>query len=157
MVHQHNSLTDERPLSEAERRLASSIFKGALDLDMVRIRRRKWWFLQPRNITMAPRGHIHFHPQGDGYCACFGAGSLGQQGHLIHELVHVWQHQQGMNLVLRRHPFCRYSYTIKPGWSLSRYGIEQQAEIVRHVFMLRHGAKIAGAPPLETLESILPF
>lgn len=106
---------------------------------------------------MAPRGRIHFHPKGNAYCDCFGSTSVGRQGHLIHELVHVWQHQQGLNLVLRRHPFCRYSYTIKPGWMLDRYGIEQQAEIVRHIFLLRRGVTVPGAPPLATLESILPF
>jgi hypothetical protein len=147
----------ERPLSEAERRLAQQMFGAALDLDPIRIRRRKWWPLQPRSVTMAPRGHIHFHPAGSGYCDCFGSGTLGQQGHLIHELVHVWQHQQGVNLLLRRHPFCSYSYTVRPGWPLARYGIEQQAEIVRHVFLMRQGVIVPGAPPLATLESILPF
>ncbi|MEK7343140.1 MAG: vgr related protein, partial [Pseudomonadota bacterium] len=48
-------------------------------------------------------------------------------------------------------------YRIKPGWMLDRYGIEQQAEIVRHVFLMRHGVTVPGAPPLATLESILPF
>src|SRR3546814_7085715 len=89
---------------------------------------RKWWPFQPRRVTMAPRGHIHFHPESPSYCDCFASASIGYQGHLIHELVHVWQYQQGVNLILRRHPFCRYSYTIKPGWTLERYGIEQQAE-----------------------------
>lgn len=106
---------------------------------------------------MAPRGNIHFHPKSPSYCDCFASAKIGYQGHLIHELVHVWQHQRGVNLVLRRHPFCRYSYTIKPGWTLDRYGIEQQAEIVRHTFLLRQGVAVPGAPPLPTLESILPF
>src|SRR3546814_8718274 len=72
---------------------------------------RKWWPFQPRRVTMAPRGHIHFHPESPSYCDCFASASIGYQGHLIHELVHVWQYQQGVNLILRRHPFCRYSYT----------------------------------------------
>lgn len=137
--------------------LAVGIFGTALDLDAIRICREKWWVLQPRHVTMAPRGHIHFHPGGGGYRTCFGNASLAEQGHLIHELVHVWQHQQGINLLLRRHPFCRYRYTIRPGWALARYGIEQQAEIVRHVFLLRRGAVVPGVPPLATLESLLPF
>lgn len=137
--------------------MATSIFGTAIDLDPVRIYRRKWWPFHPRTVTMAPRGHIHFHPQGTSYCDCFASSNLGLQGHLIHELVHVWQHQRGINLVLRRHPFCRYSYTIKPGWELVRYGLEQQAEIVRHTFLLRHDVVVPGAPPRETLESILPF
>ncbi len=57
----------ERPLTPAERALSASIFGPALALDPVRIRHRRWWPLQPRNVVMAPRGHIHFHPDGDGY------------------------------------------------------------------------------------------
>lgn len=148
---------DGRPLTQAERALARGVFGDTIDLDPVRIRRRKWFPFQPRNVTMAPRGHLHFHPASDAYRDCFAAEHLGLQGHLIHELVHVWQHQQGINLVLRRHPFCRYSYAIRPGWALARYGIEQQAEIVRHAFLLRQGVIVPGAPPLATLESILPF
>ena len=60
-------------------------------------------------------------------------------------------------LVLMRHPFCRYDYTVRPGWRLQRYGLEQQAEIVRHTFQLRHGATIRGAFPREVYDSILPF
>ncbi|MBC7158486.1 MAG: vgr related protein [Porphyrobacter sp.] len=148
---------DSRPLSAAERMMARSVFGDAIDYDPVRIVRRKWAFFQPRTVTMAPRGHIHFHPQGTSYCECFASASISRQGHLIHELVHVWQYQRGINLVLRRHPFCRYDYSIRPGWTLERYGLEQQAEIVRHTFLLRHGVALPGAPPLATLESILPF
>lgn len=151
------SLPDIRPLTTDERRLATGMFGNAIDLDRVRILRRKWFPFQPRRVTMAPRGAIHFHPKGDGYCACFARRSLGWQGLLIHELVHVWQHQQGINLVLRRHPFCRYRYTIRPGWAFARYGIEQQAEIVRHAFLARHGIAAEGAPPPAVLEALLPF
>jgi hypothetical protein len=151
------TLADGRPLTGPERVMAAGVFGSAIDLDVVRIYRRKWWLFHPRNVTMAPRGAIHFHPAGSSYCDCFASQSLALQGHLIHELVHVWQHQRGMNLVLKRHPFCRYSYTIKPGWTLDRYGIEQQAEIVRHAFLLRLGVVVPGAPPLATLTSILPF
>ena len=56
-----------------------------------------------------------------------------------------------------RHPFCRYAYTIRPGWPFDRYGLEQQAEIVRHAFLLRNGHGFPGAPPLAQLESIVPF
>lgn len=133
------------------------MFHNAIDLDQVRLYRRKWWPFQPRAVTMAPSGHIFFHPQGSLYCDCFGDRSLFQQGHLIHELTHVWQHQQGINLLLRRHPFCRYRYEFTPGRAFDDYGIEQQAEIVRHAFLMRQGVAVPGAPPLAMLESILPF
>ncbi|HMS20295.1 MAG TPA: vgr related protein, partial [Sphingorhabdus sp.] len=65
--------------------------------------------------------------------------------------------QQGIFLPLKRHPFCRYDYSLKPGWKLEQYGIEQQAEIVRHVFLLKNGAKVPGAPELQQYVGILPF
>jgi len=46
---------------------------------------------------------------------------------------------------------------LKPGWPLDRYGIEQQAEIVRHYFLLSKGQVVAGAPPIESYRAILPF
>ena len=137
--------------------MARSIFHDAIDWDRVRLFRRKWWPLQSRKITMAPRGDIYFHPEGQLYCECFDQGSIGHQGHLIHELVHVWQHQQGINLFLRRHPFCRYRYEFVPGRRFEDYGIEQQAEIARHVFLMRRGIAVKNEAPLAILEAILPF
>jgi len=150
-------LPADRSLTQAERALTASIFGQAIDLDKVRIRRRRWWPFQPRNVVMAPRGHIHFHPDSNGYQDCFGVSDLDDQALFIHEMVHVWQHQSGLSLILRRHPFCRYDYAFKPGKVFARYGIEQQAEIVRHVFLMRRGRRVPDKPPLAQLEAILPF
>ncbi len=149
--------TDDRPLTQAERQLAARMFGASIDLDPVRIRKRKWWLFQPRHTVMAPRGNIHFHPRGDSYCACFGDGTPAGQGLFLHEMTHIWQHQSGINLLLRRHPFCRYDYDFEVGKPFERYGIEQQAEIVRHVFLMRLGRSVQGKPPLAELEAILPF
>jgi hypothetical protein len=146
-----------RFLTAAETRLAESVFGRAIDYDSVRIANSKFAFFQPKRVVMAPRGHIHFHPKGDLYCGDFCGADLNAQGLFIHEMTHVWQHQAGINLLLRRHPFCRYDYTLKPGWPLTRYGIEQQAEIVRHFFLLREGGTIAGAPGVKAYRGVLPF
>jgi len=146
-----------RSLTSAERSLAASVFGDAIDYDAVRINNRKYWWFQPRSVTMAPNGHLWFHPKGAGFCDDFCETPVMRQAHFIHEMVHVWQHQKGIFLPFKRLPFARYNYSIKPGWMLERYGIEQQAEIVRHAFLLRNGYKIAGAPALEIYESILPF
>lgn len=146
-----------RLLTDAERDLAESIFGGAIDYDRVLLHNRKWFWFQPRRVTMAPDGHIWFHPEGNLFCDDFCAASLHRQGLFIHEMTHVWQYQKGIRLVLRRHPFCRYDYSLRPGWPLERYGLEQQAEIVRHVFLLRSGAVVPGAPPLSHYDGILPF
>lgn len=146
-----------RSMTGREVALARSIFGDAIDYERVRIHNRKWWWFQPPRISMAPDGHLWFHPKNDLFCDDFCDRDLSLQGLFIHELVHVWQHQTGIFLPLKRHPFCRYDYSLKPGWKLQRYGIEQQAEIVRHIFLLRNGAKIPGAPHLSQYEGVLPF
>ncbi len=146
-----------RPLGESETALARSVFGDAIDYAKVRIHARKWWPFQPKRVTMAPDGHLWFHPKGGLFCDDFCQQSLSRQGLFIHEMTHVWQHQSGVFLPLRRHPFSRYDYAIRPGLPFAKYGIEQQAELVRHYFLIREGAKIAGAPPLSVYEAILPF
>lgn len=146
-----------RALTDAEVTLARSVFGDAIDYSGVTVNNRKWAFFQPRQVAMAPDGHLWFHPGGDLYCDDFCARPIDRQGLFIHELTHVWQRQRGIYLPLARHPFCRYSYSLKPGWPLHRYGIEQQAEIVRHAFLLARDIPVPGAPPLEQYRTILPF
>ena len=152
-------MTEGRPLTPGERALAASMFGGAIDYDPVRIVRGRWFPFQPRETVMAPCGHIHFHPRGSLWSEDFAGEHVGLQALFLHEMTHVWQAQQRGKyyLPLMRHPFCRYAYSIRPGWPFERYGLEQQAEIVRHAFMLRMGQTVPGGPPLQTLESILPF
>jgi hypothetical protein len=144
-----------RPLTTGEQALARSIYRDALDLSSVTVRRRKWAFFQPRHVAMAPTGHIHFHPDSELWSEDYSKAGLALSGLFLHELCHVWQTQRGVYLPLARHPFCRYHYTIKPGWKLPQYGLEQQAEIVRHTYLLREGYTVPGAPPLSAYESIL--
>ncbi|RZF65804.1 vgr related protein [Sphingomonas populi] len=146
-----------RPLTEGEIALARSVFGEAIDYAPVRIVLGKWAFFQPRDTVMAPRGRIHFHPKGTAYRDDFSLAPLVAQALFIHEMVHVWQHQCGLFLPIRRHPFSRYDYAIRPGLPFARYGIEQQAEIVRHAFVLRHGGRVIGAAALEVYEGMLPF
>ncbi len=149
----------ERGLTEGEIALARGVFGNAIDYAKVTLRRRKWAFFQPRETTMAPRGHLHFHPDASGYCDDFSAAGILRQGLLIHELTHVWQTQSRGEwyLVLHRHPWCRYDYSLKPGWNLEKYGIEQQAEIVKHAFWLRHGYRFAGAPDVRAYDLLVKF
>jgi hypothetical protein len=144
-----------RPLTTGEIALARSIFGAAIDYSRVRLIKRKWWWFQPRNTAMAPTGNIHFHPHGGLWSEDFAAEPLGKQGLFIHEMTHVWQSQTRgrFYLPLMRHPFCRYAYALEDGRPFERYGLEQQAEIVRHVFMAERGYRLAQCPP----RTILPF
>lgn len=148
-----------RILTEGERVLASSLFGRAIDYDRVRLHQRKFWPFHPRSYTMAPDGHLWFHPHGDLYRSDFSLENINLQSHFIHEMTHVWQAQTRGRwyLMLMRHPWCRYEYMLEPGKPFARYGIEQQAEIVRHVFLYRWGFCAAGAPAWEMLEALLPF
>ena len=148
-------LMERRPLTPGEIELARSIFGDAIDYAKVRLVRGKWWPFHPRNAAMAPMGHIWFHPAAGGWSGDFSTAALGAQGFFIHELTHVWQAQKWgrLFLPLMRHPFCRYSYRLVPGKPFGRYGIEQQAEIVRHRFLADRGATVPIIPPHE----LLPF
>ena len=145
-----------RALTDGERRLAASIFGEAIDYDAVRIHRRKWIWFQPKRAIMAPDGHIWVHPQSHLWSDDYAADRIGLQALFMHEMTHVWQAQKmgRWYLVFMRHPFCRYSYNFMPGWPLARYGLEQQAEIVRHVFLARAGEPQGGAPDLAMIEPL---
>lgn len=149
----------ERPLTEPERALVAGMFDRAIDVNHVSIRRWRWWPFQPRDVTMAPMGHIHFASDSPAYRVCFGCSSLGAQAFFLHEMTHVWQAQMRGRwwLPLMRHPFCRYRYAFVPGRPFERYGIEQQASLVEHLHLLRGGVAVPGAPSREEIEAILPF
>ena len=98
---------------------------------------------------MAPDGNIWFHP--DGHLARsavaddLSKASLGVRAHFVHELTHVWQHQNGVNLVLekvlmffRYGAFGGYAYEEIRGKPLEDYNIEQQACIVADRYLARH-------------------
>lgn len=139
-----------RPLTPGEIALAEGMFGAALHTGRVRVHCAKWWWFHPRRTVMAPDGDIWFVP-GDGlWHEDFADAPFSLQRLFVHELTHCWQHQRGLYLPLRRHPFCRYDYRIKPGRPLIRYGIEQQAMIVEHSFTARRAGR-----PDSVLEGLL--
>lgn len=144
-----------RPLTSGEIDLARSVFGDAIDYGQVRIVRAKWWPFQPKGIVMAPTGNIHFHPDSPLWSEDFAVERLSLQGLFIHEMTHVWQAQKRgrLYLPLMRHPFCRYGYRLVEGRPFDRYGLEQQAEMVRHRFLADRGLAISSLPPL----GFLPF
>jgi len=144
-----------RPLTEGEIALARSLFGDAIDYERVKLVRRKWWPFQSRGIVMAPTGNIYFHPESHLWSEDFSHERLSLQGLFIHEMTHVWQAQKRgrFYLVLMRHPFCRYTYQLAEGRPFDRYGLEQQAELVRHRFMADRGVAVAHLPEA----GFLPF
>ena len=144
-----------RPLTPGETAMARLVFGDAIDYPKVAVHACAYlpFGLQPRRTAMAPNGHLYF-PRAcfqDDFSVC----DLGNRMWFIHEMTHVWQTQARgrFYLPLMRHPFCRYSYELTPGKPFDRYGLEQQAEIVTHVFLAGRGVRLAQVPPKE----LLPF
>jgi hypothetical protein len=148
-------MAEARNLTTGEKALAASIFGTTIALEAVELRRRKWWPFQPRNVVMAPCGHLHFHPRGPLWREDFSAAGPALQGLFLHELCHVWQSQRGLFLPLRRLPFARYAYRLEPGKPLRRYGIEQQAEIVANTHLIREGFRPASAEEWQHHEALV--
>lgn len=146
-----------RALTAAEIELCRSIFGQAIDYDQVNVFNRKWWLFQRPRVTMAPDGNLWFHPKGNLFCDDFCGSPQNVQALFIHEMVHVWQHQQGVFLPLARHPFCRYDYQLQAGKTFDDYGIEQQAEIVSHYFLLKRGARLKNGHGIADYQGLLPF
>ena len=134
-----------RGLTEGERALAAESFGPALALDRVRLLAAPWpvvrafvpgrWF--GRDWIVWPERGL---PED------FTAAPLKQQAVLIHELVHVWQAQKGVNLLTGKlragdRP-ASYAYPLDDGCLWEGLNIEQQAMVVEHRFLLSRGGRV---------------
>ncbi|MCP1726304.1 hypothetical protein J2T60_000269 [Natronospira proteinivora] len=147
-----------RSLTENEIEAARSEYGDDINYDEVRVYDRKWAFFQGDDFAMAPDGNIYW--PGAEHCtdltACTITLSDGRQvetlGTFIHEMAHVKQHQQGVNVVARgfwiqarrffsgqmRTPYMtRQQFHQIPG--PEGLNIEQQADWHRHNFCSRSG------------------
>lgn len=87
----------------------------------------------------------------------FAAAPLGEQGWVVHEMMHVWQAGRGTVLaVAKLAALGKGAYAYKPieGATLKDFNIERQAEIARHLFLARAGAPEPKAPPRDWLERV---
>jgi len=137
-----------RSLTPGERALVTEMFGASIDCAPVTINARPWWPFQPKRVVMAPDGHIWCHPKGGLFRADYSTEPLPLQRLFIHEMTHIWQHQSGIFLPLRRLPLARYRYTLTEGKPLRAYGLEQQAEIIADAFVaLRGGGAVSVLSP----------
>ena len=136
-----------RGLTDAERRLAAEAFGDSLAFAPVRFLPAPWpfdrafvpgrWFGRdwivwpartfPPDIALAP---------------------LRLQAMLVHELTHVWQAQQGVNLLTGKiragdKPLS-YEYPVGMDCDWGGLNIEQQAMVVEHRFRLTRGERTPG-------------
>jgi hypothetical protein len=152
-----------RRLTAGERALAAEVFGDELDLDRVRL-----WSCPPLTWTtrrpfcaggwLLPGRILLLYPPADAL-ADFSQAPLWQQSVFVHELVHAWQSQRGVNLLLAKlragDTAASYAYDLTPDCRWDGFNIEQQAMMVQHDFLRRRGwaAPYADAAYLD----VLPF
>ena len=133
-----------RRLTVGERDLCAQVFAGQLDPALVRILALPVW---PRPFV--PSGRWIVWPAASAL-ADFSAAPLWLRSVLVHELVHVWQAQNGVFL-----PFAKlkagdgraaYAYDLADGRDFEQLNIEQQAMVVQHAYLAAGG----GAAPYES-------
>jgi hypothetical protein len=80
--------------------------------------------------------------------ADFAAAPLNPRAVFVHELVHVWQAQQGVGLIGAKiragdRPSA-YAYPLDDSCGWAGLNIEQQASLVEHRYRLAHGGSVPG-------------
>lgn len=130
---------DWRTLTPGEIEMAGKIFREGIEYSRVRIYCRKYMSFQSDNQIMAPNGHIYCPP---GNCSPdFSRDYFFEQQEFIHEMAHVYQYHQGINVIGRRlSEGGLHSYKLIPGKSLNDYTLEQQAQIMADYFACTLGA-----------------
>lgn len=133
-----------RRLTSGEIDLARGVFGDGLHL------RRVWIFALPIwNRAFVPGGRLIVWPAASAL-KDFSLAPLGTQSVFIHELTHVWQAQQGVNLILAKlkagDSDHTYAYELDGRCDFEDLNIEQQAMILQHAFLAANGARA----PYET-------
>ncbi|EPW8571173.1 type IV secretion protein Rhs [Morganella morganii] len=93
--------------------------------------------MQPDNVAMAPNGDIYFRELL--YRHDFSEERVEFKHLFMHELTHVWQHQNGMWVRTRGlfSNFANYSYSLNAKSKLSDFGMEAQANVIADYFVLK--------------------
>ena len=140
----------KRPLTAGEIALAKTVFGGSIDYAAVRLHDRRVLppGIQHKHQAVAKGNDISF-PR-TAYSDDFSTETnASKQSVFIHELVHVWQHQNNVVSTFReavketlKHKFnygkC-YLYKLDAHLDLVQYGFEQQAAMIQDYFLLsRH-------------------
>jgi hypothetical protein len=134
----------KRPdLTSGEIALARTIFGDRINYDIPKVFHKKWpvsFGSQPDDRVTAPDGSIYFPPTHPDYRDDFSTGaSIEQQAEFLHEMMHVFQDQQGISVGPAHLVNGDYSYDLSDGKPFDKLGVEQQAQIVEDYFRLKHG------------------
>ncbi|MBJ9986411.1 type IV secretion protein Rhs [Acinetobacter sp. S40] len=126
-------IVKKRFLTQAEKQLAISVFGTSLQFEHIQIIAHR---LVLKHFAISPNGNIYFHPAD--WTDDFSQETILKQSWFIHELVHVWQVQQGIKLIRQGLFDRKYRYALEQGKQFLHYGIEQQAQMVQDYFIRLH-------------------
>jgi hypothetical protein len=133
-----------RPLTAGEQGLAQEMFGAGLDAAHVRILAIPLW---KRPFVAGPRLIVW---PGRGLPADFARAPLRLQAIFVHELAHVWQAQNGVQLLLAKLKAgdgpAAYAYELTAELDFVSLNIEQQATVVEHAFLASRGAPVPRSP-----------
>ncbi|WP_281649177.1 hypothetical protein [Parendozoicomonas sp. Alg238-R29] len=149
-----------RLLTAGEIKICKTVFDNNVNYSTVRVYHESFFpfGMQPNNVAMAPNGNIYFDPAGELYEQDFSKADIHAQALLVHEMVHVWQHQKGINVKLRGTFERTYKYLpLTPDKKFADYNIEQQGDIVRDFFYLLNGYKKSEWPHISVYRKLIPF
>jgi hypothetical protein len=136
-----------RKMTDGEIAMATELFKDAIDYDKVRIHAHTWKSWQKKNVAITPDGTMYFHQ--DKYIQDFSKSrnpkepnNMQDKQWFMHEMVHIWQHQLGYELVTPKNaltaalPALR-SYTLEPNKRLKNYNMEEQGNILSDYWLAK--------------------
>lgn len=131
-----------RNLTPGEEKIAREVYKTSIDYSKVKVHDGKYFFGQPGNSGMTPNGEIY--ASSGAYHTDYSAENAHTQGFFIHEMAHVWQHQNDiLNVVWSAfleqisHGFDynkAYPYLLDANKNILNYDIEQQASMIEDYF-----------------------
>ena len=149
-----------RNMTAGEIELAKTVYKSEIKYDQVKIFNEKWTLFQSKDRAMSPNGNIYY-PEGNAdYCEDFSDSGVDihKKATFIHELAHVWQHQQGVNVIARGAFNRNYDYLpLTVSTHFDDLGIEQQAQLIRDYFYLLNKFYGKDWPPISVYIRVIPF
>lgn len=129
-----------RKLTAGEILLAKKVFRDGIRYEKVSVFNDSYlpFGMQSRDVAMTPNGSLYF--RAPNYSDDFSKEYGRIQHWFIHEMVHVLQHQIGMNVRMRGllSWAASYNYSLPPDKKLSDFNMEQQASIISDYFCLVH-------------------
>ena len=156
-------LMQRRPLTRGEIVIVRQVYGDRINVDRVQVYDRPYWgnlyyFGAGGTNTITLDGNLYF-PLGK-YKADFSEAELDYQAHFVHEMAHVLQYQQHMNLRAQAVRSWRafnfdYESSYSLPWSafgrpLAEFNLEQQAEIYALIYRAQQGEMLNNGEDYET-------